>query len=261
VKDLNALLTIAQEAVEIGRKLMTTSGPGEVHAKGDRDLVTDLDLQIQREIRAYLQRATPDIDFLGEEEGGGVLDQAAEYVWALDPIDGTSNFTHGIPLCATQLALVRLGEPIVAVIVFPHLGFSYHAIKGGGAFRNNNQIHASSTTELRHAIVSIGDYATGSRAAEKNKRRLSVTEALVGQFERIRMFGTAALDLAFLAEGRTDACVILSNKPWDTAGGVLLAREAGAYVVDSSGRQHTFSSTEAIGAAKGIAKKLIDLVN
>jgi myo-inositol-1(or 4)-monophosphatase len=90
---------------------MTTSDPGDVHAKGDRDLVTDLDLQIQPEVRTYLERATPDIDFLVEEEGGGVLDPEAEYVWTLDPIDGTSNFTHGIPLCATQLALVRLGEP------------------------------------------------------------------------------------------------------------------------------------------------------
>ena len=117
MKNLDDLLTIAQEAVEIGYQLMTTSGPGQVHQKGDRDLVTDLDLQIQHKIRTYLEKVTPDVDFLGEEQGGGVLDQTTDYVWALDPIDGTSNFARGIPLCATQLALIHRGEPLVAVIV------------------------------------------------------------------------------------------------------------------------------------------------
>jgi myo-inositol-1(or 4)-monophosphatase len=213
LKNLDELLTIAQEAVEIGRKLMATSGPGKIHEKGDRDLVTDLDLQIQREIRANLEKATPDFDFLGEEQGGGTLDQAADYVWVLDPIDGTSNFAHGIPLCATQLALVHRGEPIVAVIAAPFLELRYHATKSGGAFCNGRPIHASTTTDLNRAIVSIGDYAVGPNAAEKNQRRLAVTKVLAENVERVRMFGSAAFDLAWVAEGRTDACVILANKP------------------------------------------------
>jgi myo-inositol-1(or 4)-monophosphatase len=261
VKNLDELLAIAQEAVEIGYKLMTTSGPGQIHQKGDRDLVTDLDLQIQREIRAYLEKATPETDFLGEEQGGGALDQAADYVWALDPIDGTSNFAHGIPLCATQLALVHQGEPIVAAIVAPFLSLRYHATKGRGAFRNGQPIHASGTTDLSHAIVSIGDYAVGPNSAEKNAHRLMVTKTLAENVERVRMFGSAALDLAWVAEGRTDACVILANKPWDTAAGVLIAREATAVVIDSSGRPHTFVSDETLGGnTSSVAQKVQELV-
>jgi myo-inositol-1(or 4)-monophosphatase len=253
VNNLNDLLTIAQEAVEIGYKLMTTADMGEVHQKGDRDLVTDLDLRIQRDVRAFLEQATPDFDFLGEEQGGGALDESAEYVWALDPIDGTSNFTHGIPLCASQLALVHRGEPIVSVIVAPFLNLHYHATKGGGAFRNSMAIHVSTTTNLRRAVVSIGDYATGPNAAKKNRRRLALTKHLAENVERVRMFGTAALDLAFVAEGRTDACIILANKPWDTAAGVLLVREAQGIVMDSSKRPHNFKSANTIATSKALA--------
>jgi myo-inositol-1(or 4)-monophosphatase len=257
MKDPDELLTIAQEAVEIGYRLLTTSGPGQIHEKGDRDLVTDLDLQIQREIRAYLEKATPGMDFLGEEQGGGALDETVDYVWALDPIDGTSNFAHGIPLCATQLALIHRGEPVIGVIDAPFLELRYHAIKDGGAFCNGQPIHASGTADLSRAIVSIGDYATGPHSVEKNKRRFAVTHALAENVERVRMFGSAALDLAFVAEGRTDACVILANKPWDTAAGVLIAREATATVIDGNGMRHLFSSTETIAANAIIARTLV----
>jgi myo-inositol-1(or 4)-monophosphatase len=257
VKDLTELLSVAEEAVEIGYELMTTVDKGEVHQKGDRDLVTDLDLRIEREVRVYLEHATPGFDFLGEEQGGGALDQSAEYVWALDPIDGTSNFAHGIPLCASQLALVHRGVPIVGVIVAPFLNLRYHATEGGGAFRNGDSIQASSTTDINRAIVSIGDYAIGPNAAEKNTRRLGITKALAENAERVRMFGCAALDLAWVAEGRTDACIILANKPWDTAAGVLIAREANALVVDSSGARHDFGARETIATTAGICESLV----
>jgi myo-inositol-1(or 4)-monophosphatase len=248
VKDLAELLAVAQEAAEIGYKLMTTSVAGKISEKSDRDLVTELDVRIQHEIRDHLQRATPDIDFLGEEDGGGTLDETTDYVWVLDPIDGTSNFAHGVPLCATSLALVHRGEPVVGVIVAPFLDLRYHATKGGGAYCNGKPILASNTTELSRAIVSIGDYATGLNAAEKNRRRFAVTQALAENVERVRMFGAASLDLAWVAEGRTDACIILANKPWDMAAGVLIARESGAAVNDAQGMQHEFESRETISS-------------
>ncbi|PXY33854.1 inositol monophosphatase family protein [Prauserella flavalba] len=259
MKDLNDLLTIAQEAADIGAKFMTTSAPGAVRAKGDRDYVTELDVKIQHEIQDHLRRATPDIDFLGEEEGGGSIDESTEYVWALDPIDGTSNFTHGIPLCATSLALVHRGEPVVGVIVAPFLNLRYHATKGGGAYCNDKPIHASETTDLNRAIVSIGDYATGEGAAEKNRRRFAVTQALAENVERVRMFGAASLDLAWVAEGRTDACVILSNKPWDMAAGALLSKESGAALTDSTGKKYCFSTTSITATTPSISAEVTKL--
>lgn len=261
MNDLNHLLGVAQEAVEIGAKLMTTSAPGVVRAKGDRDYVSDLDLQIQHEIRDHLHQATHDFDFLGEEEGGGAIDETTDYVWALDPIDGTSNFAHGIPLCATSLALVHRGEPIIGVITAPFLDQRYHAVKDRGAYCNGQPIHASNTTDLHRAIVTIGDYATGPGAAEKNQRRFAVTKTLAENVERIRMIGAASLDLAWVAEGRTDACVILSNKPWDMAAGTVVARESKALVIDAAGQPHSRRSTETIAVNEHIWTQLSPLLN
>ncbi|UOZ07497.1 inositol monophosphatase family protein [Amycolatopsis sp. WQ 127309] len=258
MKALKELLAVAQEAVAIGSKLMLKDGPGGVHLKGDRDLVTDMDIKIQEQVRTFLEEKTPDFNFLGEEQGGGSVDESEEFVWALDPIDGTSNFAHRIPLCASQLALIHRGEPVIGVITAPFLGLNYYGSKGGGSFCNGEPINSSSVTEIDRAIVSIGDYATGSGAAKKNERRFAVTRMLAEQVERVRMWGSAALDLAFVADGRTDACVILANKPWDTAAGVLIAREAGALVVDATGVRHDFSSTATIATAPGLELALLD---
>ncbi|WP_007023306.1 inositol monophosphatase family protein [Saccharomonospora iraqiensis] len=248
MKDLDALLATARDAAAIGARLMTTRHPGTVRAKGDRDYVTELDVRIQHEIRDFLARTTPDIDFLGEEDGGGTIEESTGAVWVLDPIDGTSNFAHGIPLCATSLALVHHGEPVVGVVTAPFLNLRYHAVEGGGAYCNNERIHASTTTELHRAIVSLGDYATGEGAFEKNEHRFAVTRALAENVERVRMFGAASLDLAWVAQGRTDCCVILSNNPWDTAAGVLIATQAGATVVNTDGKKHSARSTATIGS-------------
>lgn len=257
---LKEYLAIAHEAVDIGTSIMTTPGARAVHDKGDRDLVTDLDLRIQSEIQAFLQRAAPGIVFLGEEHGGGRLDESTEYVWALDPIDGTSNFAHGLPLCAISLALVHHGESVIAVIAAPFLGLRYHATLDHGAYRGTERITAADTTEPNRAIVSLGDYATGAHAAEKNDRRFALAKALVENVERIRMLGAASLDLAWVADGRTDACIILSNKPWDTAAGVLIAREAGAIVTDAHGEPHTFSSHETIATSPGLSPQFLSLL-
>lgn len=103
----------------------------------------------------------------------------------------------------------------------------------------------------------MGDYATGAGAAEKNARRFRLTQALAERVERIRMFGTAALDLAFVADGRIDGTITLSNKPWDMAAGVLIAREAGACVTDLDGVEHRRSSSETVAATPGIGKEVL----
>ncbi len=139
------------------------------------------------------------------------------------------------------------------MIVAPFLHLRYHAAKGGGAYCIDKPIHASETTDLNRAIVSIGDYATGEGAAEKNRRRFAVTKALAGNVERVRMFGAASLDLAWVAEGRTDACVILSNKPWDMAAGVLIAEQAGVTVLDDNREKHSMRSSATIGSTRDIA--------
>jgi myo-inositol-1(or 4)-monophosphatase len=130
VRDTDELIGIAQAATAIGSTLTTSGGPHEVRAKGDRDSVTDVDVRIEREIRAYLRERTPEIGFLGEEEGSRTASAGGDCVWTLDPIDGTSNFVHGVPLCAVSLALVCEERPVVAAIDVPSMGLRYTAAHG-----------------------------------------------------------------------------------------------------------------------------------
>lgn len=257
MKPIEDLAAIAHTAVSMGAELVKTATPHQVIEKSDRDTVTDIDIKVEQEIRAYLNRLTPECGFLGEEEGHTGDD---EYSWTLDPIDGTSNFVHGLPLCAVSLALVHQGRPLVAEITAPFLNLYYSAIRGQGSFANGNRIRTSRTSELSKAIVSIGDYAVGPNADGKNQRRLQLTKLLAERVERVRMFGSAALDLAWVAEGRTDAAIILANKLWDTAAGVLIAREAGSLVLDSSGEPHSFGSSDTIAACPGLADAVVSLV-
>ncbi|MEV6259020.1 inositol monophosphatase family protein [Nocardia sp. NPDC051911] len=258
--DVAAMLDVARAAVARGCELLRTAGPGEVRSKDDRDFVTDLDMRIQDTVRRYLQGAVDGVDFLGEETDDSEAVSSSRYRWILDPIDGTSNFIHGLPLCAVSLALTCDDMPVVGAIGVPFLDLEYHAHAGGGAFCNGRRIAASATDSLSNAIVSIGDYAVGAGAAAKNRRRLAVTAVLAERVERIRMVGSAALDLVWVAEGRLDACVLLSNKPWDVAAGVLIAREAGALVADSDGSDHTLTSTHTIAANPQISDALLKLL-
>ena len=257
---LDHLADVARNAVRIGHELIKTARPETVTEKTDRDTFTDVDVRIEREIRAYLAEETPDIGFIGEEEGRSDAAAGSAYVWGLDPIDGTANFVHGVPLCGVSLALTQGDRTIVAAISLPHMELHYSAIADGGAFVNGKMLSVSKTTELSKSIVAIGDYALGEDAAEKNRQRIALTAELAAQVERVRMFGSAAHDLVWLAEGRVDGAIVLSNKPLDLAAGILIAREAGALVMDSSGAQHTRASIHTIAAAPGVADQLLSLV-
>ena len=257
--DPESLLPVAVQAAALASDMMRTRRPAAITEKQDRDLVSDVDVAIERAVRAHLAQATPGIGFLGEEEGGTTT-PAAGWVWALDPIDGTSNYTHHIPLCVASLALLHDGQPVLGVIDAPFLRQTYHATIGQGAYTGTARLSVSGTARLRDAVVAVGDYATGPGADRENETRLAITIQLAPAVHRIRMLGTAALDLAWVAEGRLDASVILGNQPWDTAAGVLIAREAGATVVDIDGSPHDFSSAATITAPAALIDQLVLLL-
>ncbi len=255
--DAHTLMPVAREAVRQASHLVRTQLPGVVRAKGDRDVVSEVDVLVERTVRDLLAHWTPEIGFLGEEEGrtGG-----ADLVWVLDPVDGTSNFVHGIPLCAISLGLVQHDRPILGVIDLPFEGSTYQAAAGTGAFCGSEQLRASTQSDLREAIVAIGDYAVGDGAAEKNRVRLRLTEQLAEKAHRVRMLGSAALDLVWVAHGRLDASILLSNNPWDTAAGAIIAAEAGATVCDIDGTPHTLASTAVIAASPALAEDLLAIL-
>lgn len=258
--DFAALLPLANEAVDLARREMRSRPFGEISAKGDRDVVSDLDYSIERHVRVFLGERSRSVGFLGEEEGAN-SSASGDLTWVLDPIDGTANFVRGIPLCAVALALVRDGLPVLGVVDLPFLSSRFSAALGSGAALNGKRVHVAKTNRLHDAIISIGDYAVGEDSEAKNALRLAVTEQLTRRVQRVRMLGSAAIDLAWVGAGTLDATILLSNKPWDTAAGAVVAREAGARVVDRDGADHTLTSRATIAAAPQLIDEVLELVS
>jgi myo-inositol-1(or 4)-monophosphatase len=254
--DVAELLKIAEAAVDRGRAVTDSRAPGVLTSKGDRDMASEVDFAVEREVRAFLEQETPEIGVLGEEEGGATDGTR----WVLDPIDGTVNFVHGAPLWGISLGLIADGRAVAGVIDHPMLGTRYAAAEGHGATCNGTTIRAGSCTRLSDALVAVGDYAVGPHAAAHNVERLALTQLLFPEVQRVRMIGTAATALTWVAAGHFDAMVMFSNKPWDTMAGVAIAREAGAQVLDLDGSEHTPDSRGTIAVTPALADPLLDLV-
>ncbi|MET9777662.1 inositol monophosphatase family protein [Streptomyces sp. NPDC006367] len=257
--DFTDLLRIAAAAVDEAASLVKEMALEAVDAKGDRDMVTNIDLAVEDRVRAFLDRETPEIGFYGEE-GGNTGTQGSPLMWVLDPVDGTANLTHGIRLCGVSLGLVQGQDAVAGVIDLPFLDERYSAAQGLGAVSQGRQLQARTSGRLDEAIVGVGDYAVGLNAEEKNKQRFALTQLLAEEVLRIRMLGSAAIDLCWAASGRLDACIALSNHPWDVAAGVVIAREAGAVVMDLDGSEHNLASTATIAVAPSLQGPLINLL-
>jgi myo-inositol-1(or 4)-monophosphatase len=222
-------------------------------------MASEVDFAVEQTVRTYLTEATPDIGFLGEEEG--MKPSSSDLLWVLDPVDGTANYVRGIPLCAVSLGLVRDHRSILGVIDMPFLDSRYSAAEGTGAYLNGSSIHGSECRRLSDAVVAIGDYAVGANAPDKNVTRLALTDLLAANIQRVRMLGTAATDLAWVASGNLDASVMFSNKPWDTTAGVLIAREAGIRVLDIDGSEHDLNSKGCVAVVKPLVDEVMELVH
>lgn len=259
VINLDDLELIANDAIDVAHKIFTQNQPGQVTQKAERDFASELDYTIEQTLRDYLRTQAPTIGFLGEEEGAQGVDPEGIY-WALDPVDGTANLVHGIPLCGVSLGLISNRRPVLGVIDFPHLSERYIAREGHGAHLNGTRIHVSACTQLSDAIISLGDFSVGPGATTQNQRKHRLIQTLAARAERIRMLGSAALDLAWVASGRLDASAMLANKPWDVAAGVIIAREAGAKVLDIDGTPHTTEAQATISTTPALITDLLAAV-
>jgi myo-inositol-1(or 4)-monophosphatase len=255
----SALLPTAIEAVAMASELMRSSSPGKLTPKGDRDMVSEVDLAIERRVRHHLHEKTPEIGFLGEEDGQAAWGDGT-LVWALDPVDGTVNFVRDMPLCGVSLALLDGGRPILGVIDLPFLGTRYHATEGGGAYANEHRLQLGPARSMGDAIVVLGDFAVGASSEERNRVRVELARQFAHRALRVRMLGSAAMDLAWLAAGKVDVSITFSNNPWDVAAGVVLAREAGAQVVDEEGAPHDATSRWTMAAASPLVDEIVGIV-
>jgi myo-inositol-1(or 4)-monophosphatase len=230
--DLGRLKGVAEEAAARGGRIVAERFGRPIDGlerKGIGDYVTDADRESEETILAYLREATPDIPVVAEEEAGDA--QRQERYWSVDPLDGTRNFSIGLPIVAVSVALVDGARPVVGAVVGPMLGLSFSAVRGGGAYEGRRRLGVSARRPDQ-AIVATG---FPFRDPTLLDGYLPTFEAVLRASEDIRRAGAAALDLAWVAKGVYDGFFELNLSEWDVAAGALLVEEAGGVVTDWAG--------------------------
>lgn len=233
---------ISDLAREAGALLLKHFGRVRIEYKGGVDLVTAADRASEALIVERLRARYPRHDIVAEEGGGN--ESGAEYRWYVDPLDGTTNFAHGLPLFAVSIALERQGRLVAGVVYEPVLDELFAAQAGQGASLNGKRIQVSGVQSLREALVATG-FPTHKRHKNPN---IHFYHAITLRSHGVRRLGAAALDLCYTACGRFEAFWEFNLKPWDTAAGSLIAREAGGRVSDMVGGEYDLTSPEVLAS-------------
>ena len=238
---MSEYITVCEQAARAGGAiLLDWQGRFKVREKAPADLVTEADLASQETIRQMLLAAFPDHSFLGEEdthssdtpaETGSTSDERPEFRWIVDPLDGTTNYVHGLNGFCVSVALERKGDIIAATVFDPVSGECYTAEAGNGAFLNGQPIRTSNTSQIGEALVAVSFSPKVYRSSPEVAAFVQVLE----EAQAIRRLGSAALNLSYLAAGRLDAYWASSIKIWDVAAGILLLKEAGGTITAIDG--------------------------
>jgi myo-inositol-1(or 4)-monophosphatase len=253
---VNVMIKAAYRA---GRSLKRDLGEVEklqVSVKGPGNFVTAADRQAEEILREELAKARPTYGFLGEE-GGAREGPDKTHRWIVDPLDGTTNFLHGIPHFAVSIALERDGVIVAALTYNPANDELFVAERGKGAFLNNQRIRVAARRRLADAIVGCGLPHHGRGDLELSRYEIAAAQR---NFAGLRRYGAATLDLAWVAAGRLDAFWERDLSPWDMAAGLLLVREAGGYASDLDGGDAIFAKSQIAAGNEIMHRELIRLL-
>jgi myo-inositol-1(or 4)-monophosphatase len=257
--ELDRLLAVARDAAAAATALLGGARPSEIRTKDNpRDLVTEWDVASEALIRARLTSGAPDIPILGEEEGGAGAGVPRR--WLVDPIDGTVNFAHGLPLWCVSIGLELEGEAVIGVIAAPALGWTFWARRGGGAFVDDardggvTRMRASAVPRLDQALVVTGFPYDRATSPHNNFAQWEHLQRKAGACRRL---GAAALDLALVARGHLDGYWERRLKPWDVCAGAVLVEEAGGRVTNTRGGPFLPQGGEALATNGAIHEELL----
>jgi len=253
---LNVMIAAARKA---GRGLKRDFGEIEhlqVSLKGPANFVSAADHRAEEILRAELAKARPGYGFLGEE-GGRQEGSDKTHCWIVDPLDGTTNFLHGIPQFAISIALEREGTIVAGLVYNPANEELFVGERGKGAFLNDQRLRVAARRRLAEAVVACGLPHLGRGDLAQFRREFAAVQEKVAG---LRRFGAAALDLAWVAAGRLDAYWERNLSPWDMAAGILLVREAGGFATDLDGRDDMFGKAEILAGNEVIQRELLTLV-
>ncbi len=254
------LINVMHQAVRrAARGLIRDFGEVErlqVSKKGPGDFVSIADQKAEQTLKEALQKARPKFGFLCEESKP-VTGADPERRWIIDPLDGTTNFLHGIPFFSISLALEERGEITAAVIHSPVSDEMYWAEKGHGAFLNNRRIRVSGRRSLDDAVLATGIPHMGRGGGAE---LMSDLKHIAPRIAGVRRFGSAALDLAFVAAGRCDGFWERGLAPWDIAAGILLVKEAGGYVSTTDGKPDPMAHGDILATNDHLHGKVLRLL-
>jgi myo-inositol-1(or 4)-monophosphatase len=253
---INVMTTAARKA---GRSLARDFGEVEqlqVSIKGPANFVSAADHKAEDIVFAELSKARPGYGFLMEERGT-VAGSDETHRWIVDPLDGTTNFLHGIPLFAVSIALEREGQIVAGVIYNPVSNELYTAERGKGVFLNDRRLRVSARRNISDAVVATGIPHRGRPDHGKFQREL---EIVMPELSGLRRTGTAAIDLAWTAAGRFDAYWERNIQAWDVAAGILMVREAGGLATDTDGGQDIFATGSIVAGNPQIQRGLLELI-
>ena len=232
---MHPILTIGVRAARKAGSIINRAsldGGLNIRAKRANDFVTQIDQAAEQAIIDIVKNAYPDHGFLAEESGAS--EGKADYVWIIDPLDGTTNFIHGFPQYCVSIGVQHRGALAHAIVYDPNRNELFTASKGRGAFLNDRRIRVTGQTKLADALVGTGFPFKELTRLDLYTRQL---QSMMRNSSGVRRAGAAALDLAYVACGRLDAFWELGLAPWDMAAGVLLIQEAGGLVGDLKGEQ------------------------
>jgi myo-inositol-1(or 4)-monophosphatase len=253
---LNVMIAAARKAA---RSLTRDFGEVEhlqVSLKGPGNFVSAADHRAEKILREELAKARPGYGFLGEE-GGRHEGTDNTHTWVVDPLDGTTNFLHGIPQFCVSIALEREGTVIAGVIYNPVADELFTGERGKGAFLNDQRLRVAARRQLSNAVFACGLPHQGRGDLALFRKEFEVVQDKVAG---LRRFGSAALDLAWVAAGRVDGYWESNPSPWDMAAGILLVREAGGFVSDLSGGDAMFGAGSIVAGNEAMHHQLLELL-
>ncbi len=225
------------------------------HKSGFNDLVTDVDKKCEEIVIANIREYFPEHSILAEESGEE--ERKENFMWVVDPIDGTTNFAHGFPVYCTSIGIYSEGEGRVAVVYDPNRDELFSAIKGEGAFLNGEKISVTEVSTVRESL-----FATGfAYNVERKIKNLEYFKMMLKEAQAVRRPGAAAIDLCYVACGRLDGFWELDLSPWDTAAGYLLVEEAGGKVTTMAGGKYDIRSKAILATNRGIHEETVGLFN
>jgi len=255
---LTIALRAARKAGELIERALERVDIVSFEEKGRNDFVTDVDKAAEKEIIYNLRKAYPDHTIVGEETGRSE-GKDSDYEWIIDPLDGTTNFIHGIPHFAVSIACLYKGQVQHAVVLNPITREEFTASRGHGAALNGRRIRVSQRRGLGGALIGTGIPFNGY-SYENMTPYLTALNEIAGQTAGIRRPGAASLDLAYVASGRFDGFWEMNLKPWDIAAGLLLVTEAGGLVSDFKGGNGSLKSGNVVCGAPKVFKPLLQIV-